>query len=113
MALIRRCHLPGAGIDLAWREQRSDSTATKIRAFRRQEKRLTSPPTHTHTHTHTQTQSQKEQSVRVHACSYGLSAQIWCDEAPHVEGDWERKTMESAGRGGERRGEHQADKNTV
>ncbi len=78
-ALIRRCHLLGAGIDLAWREQRSDSPATKIRAFRRQEERLTPPPPFAHkcTHTQTQTQSQKEQSVRVHARSYGLSLRIW------------------------------------
>lgn len=78
VTLIRRCHLLGAGIDLAWRERRSDRPATKIRPFRRKEQRLTPPPlfAHKYMHAQTQTQSQKEQSVRVHACSYGLSVQI-------------------------------------
>lgn len=39
VALIRRCHLLGAGTDLAWRERRSDSPATKISPFRHQEER--------------------------------------------------------------------------
>lgn len=72
VALIRRCHLPGAGIDLPRRERRSDSPATKIRPFRRQERRLTPPRLSLHTNARThkqQTQSQKEQSVRVYACS--------------------------------------------
>lgn len=76
---------------LAWKERRSDSPATKIRPFRYLEKRLATPPLPTHTHTHPSSpalpptrlapsardaQSQKEQSARVQARSYGLSAPI-------------------------------------
>lgn len=43
VALVRRCHLSVAGTDLAWKEWRSDSPATKIRPFRCLEKRLTAP----------------------------------------------------------------------
>lgn len=75
---------------LAWKERRSDSPATKIRPFRCLEKRLAAPPPPL-THppipppalpptrlapTARDAQSQKEQSARVQARSYGLSAPI-------------------------------------
>ncbi len=114
VALIRRCHLLGAGIDLAWRERRSDSPATKIRPFRRQEKRLTPPPrfahksTHTHAHTNTNSQWAVGQSVRT---QLGPVSADLDDEALHVENDWGGREWQVEG--GEGRGSHQADKNTI
>lgn len=79
VALVRRCHLPVARTDLAWKEQRSDSPATKIRPFRCLEKRLAAPiptPHHPPRTSARDAQSQKEQSARVQARSYRLSARI-------------------------------------
>lgn len=83
----------GAGIDLAWREQRSDSPATKIRPFRRQEKRLPPPPLiankckHMHAHRNTNTKSKRAvgQSIRT---QLGPVSGDLLDEALHVENDW-------------------------
>lgn len=103
VALIRRCHLPGAGIDLAWRERRSDSPATKIRPFRRQEERLTPPPlfahkcTHTHPHTNTKSKRAVGQSVRM---QLGPVSADLVDEALHVEKDWGGREWQVEGRGG-------------
>lgn len=76
VALVRRCHLPVAGTDLAWKERRSDSPATKIRPFRCLEKRLTAPSPACLAQVHGTHKVKKEQSARVQARSSGLSAQI-------------------------------------
>lgn len=88
VALIRRCHLLGAGTDLAWRERRSDSPATKISPFRRQEEKTCPHPPASPRCRDTRTQSQKEQSIRAHTCSSGLSARIYVTGSLHVESDW-------------------------
>lgn len=72
VALIRRCHLLGAGIDLAWKEQRSDSTATKIRALQSPGKETHSPHlslhinvrTIMHTHIHKVKKSSRSECMR-------------------------------------------------
>lgn len=90
MALVRRCHLLLVGTDLAWKEQRSDSPATKIRLFRCLERRLTAPP-----HTHTLQPAHPPRTKSKRAVGQSASVQLrpvgadLLDGSQRVQGDWE------------------------
>lgn len=104
VTLIRRCHLLGAGTGLAWRQQRSDSPATKIRSFRGQETRFTPPPlfahkcTRKHAHTNTYAKSKRAvgQSIRM---QLGPVSADLVDAALHVGNDWAGREWQVEGGG--------------
>lgn len=101
VALIRRCHLPGSGTDLAWRERRSDSPATKIRPFSCLGKRLAPPPlTNVWTHKHKVKKSSRS------VCTHAATA-CQCRSARQVStcrGWLGKNRMASGGKGGGREG---------
>lgn len=93
VALVRRCHLPVVGTDLAWKERRSDSPATKIRPLRCSEKRLTAPtPTPTPTpasHKCTgRTKSKRAVGQSASAQLQPVSTDLLAG-SQRVHGDWE------------------------
>lgn len=100
VALVRRCHLPVARTDLAWKEQRSDSPATKIRPFRCLEKRLAAPiPTPPTSHKCTgRTKSKRAVGQSASAQLPPVSADL-PGGSQRVHGDWEGEVVERCGGG--------------
>lgn len=110
VALIRRCHFLGAGIDLVWGEQRSDSPATKIRPSLNPPAYLrTRMYAHACTHKHVHKVKKSSRSECMHAARACQCGSGW--RGSTCAGWLGRKRMGTKGRG--REAGHQTDKNTV
>lgn len=102
VALVSRCHLPVASTDVAWKEQRSDSPATKIRPFRCLGKRLTAPtPTPPAWHKCTGRTKSKRAVGRSPSAQLGTVTADLSDGSRRVHGDWEGGVVQWSGGGGE------------